>query len=95
MSKEYSIADARNQLSEIVHEAEEGEEITLTRRGKPVAVLLARKEYERLARVEELDLWQAIEAYRRTADFIEAELTDEEIASWRDRGSGREFSWQD
>ncbi len=94
MSKKYSIAQVRDHLSEIVHQAEGGEEITLTRRGKPVAVLLARKEYERLARIQRLDLWQAIEEFRRTADFTEAELTNEEIASWRDRGSGREFSWQ-
>ena len=48
MAKRYSIAEIRNRLSEVVHEAEEGEEITLTRRGKPVAVLLSRQKFTRL-----------------------------------------------
>lgn len=34
-----SIADAKNRLSELVKRAEAGEQITLTRRGRPVARL--------------------------------------------------------
>jgi prevent-host-death family protein len=41
MSKRYSIAEARNHLPAIVHDAERGKPIHLTRRGKPVAVLLS------------------------------------------------------
>jgi len=44
----YSIANAKNSLSRIVHEAEEGETVHLTRRGKLVAVLLSAKEYQKM-----------------------------------------------
>ena len=44
----YSIAKAKNSLSRIVHEAEEGETIHLTRRGKLVAVLLSAKEFQKM-----------------------------------------------
>ena len=36
-----SIADARNRLPALVHQAEAGEAVTITRRGKPVAVVSA------------------------------------------------------
>lgn len=43
-----SIADARARLPELVREAESGKAIELTRRGEPVAVLIGRKQYDRL-----------------------------------------------
>ena len=39
MSK-ISIADAKNTLTKLIHEAEQGTAVHITRRGKPVAVLL-------------------------------------------------------
>jgi len=44
----YSIAKAKNSLSRIVHEAEEGETVHLTRRGKLVAVLLSAKAFQKM-----------------------------------------------
>lgn len=48
VSKQYSITAARNQLPAIVHEVENGPPVELTRRGRPVAVLLSFRDYERL-----------------------------------------------
>lgn len=48
MTKRYSIADARSSLPSIVSQAEAGQEIELTRRGKPVAVVLSLREFARL-----------------------------------------------
>ena len=48
MSKRYSIAEARASLPAIVDLAEAGQGIELTRRGKPVAVVVSLREYERL-----------------------------------------------
>ena len=45
MPKRYSIAEARNHLPAIVHDAENGAPIELTRRGKPVAVLISASEW--------------------------------------------------
>jgi len=46
----YSIAKAKNNLSRIVHEVEEGEMVHLTRRGKLVAVLLSAQEFQKLSK---------------------------------------------
>ncbi len=48
MSKKYSIAEARSNLPTIVDQAEAGAEIELTRRGKPVAVIVSPRQLERL-----------------------------------------------
>ncbi len=45
----YSIAEAKNNLSRIVHEAEEGQTVHLTRRGKLVAVLLSADEFNKVS----------------------------------------------
>ncbi|WP_437829998.1 type II toxin-antitoxin system Phd/YefM family antitoxin [Sorangium sp. So ce1153] len=48
MPKRYSIAEARANLPTIVDEVEAGSTIELTRRGKPIAVVLSRQEYDAL-----------------------------------------------
>jgi len=48
MPKQYSIAEARISLPRIVDRAEAGFSIELTRRGKPVAVVISLPAFERL-----------------------------------------------
>ena len=48
MSDEYSIAEAKNKFSSLVHEAETGRAVPITRRGKSVARLISEAEYQRL-----------------------------------------------
>jgi prevent-host-death family protein len=48
MLKRYSIAEARSSLPTIVNQAEAGAEVELTRRGKPVAVLISHRQLEQL-----------------------------------------------
>ena len=48
MPKRYSIADARTSLAAIVDKAEAGQKVELTRRGRPVAVVISLREFERL-----------------------------------------------
>jgi hypothetical protein len=40
-------------------------------------------------------VWLGIEQWRKQAQFSDGdeELTDEMVASWRDKNSGRDFSW--
>jgi prevent-host-death family protein len=40
-AKSYSIAEAKDNLSRLIAEASEGDEVTITRHGKPVATLKA------------------------------------------------------
>ena len=49
MTDKHSITEARRNLPRLVREAEEGMEVALTRRGKPVAVLIGWRRFERLA----------------------------------------------
>lgn len=93
---EVSVARARNALTQLIYEAESGEVVHITRRGKSVAVLVSRKEYERLeSRDAKRDFWQEIEDWRAEARFDWPELTPEEVDGWRDRGPGRDISWPD
>lgn len=46
--KAVSIATAKNQLPELVHQVEKGQPLRLNRRGQPVAVLLSEFDYQRL-----------------------------------------------
>jgi prevent-host-death family protein len=48
MSKSYSVADARARLPKILDDVEAGKDVQLTRRGRPVAVVLSPLRYEML-----------------------------------------------
>ena len=88
MSRTYSIGAARAQLPSVVRAAENGQPITLARRGTPVAVLLSLGEYRRLeARGETLEA--AWEAFRRRHRGEGVELTNREVARWRSKEKGR------
>lgn len=92
---ETSIAEAKNQLTRLIHQAERGDTVHITRRGRPVAVLLSEAEYARLSRgATRPTFWEAIQAMRADPDFEPLDLEPEEIASWRDRAAeGRDFEW--
>jgi prevent-host-death family protein len=47
--KTYSVAQARAALPGILNEVSAGEDVYLTRRGQPVAVVLSTRSYERLS----------------------------------------------
>jgi prevent-host-death family protein len=50
MPDQYSIAEARDRFAQIVHQAENGKPVEITRRGQSVAVVLSLSEYQRLTR---------------------------------------------
>ena len=87
MSRQYSIAQARSSLPALVHSVEDGPPVELTRRGRPVAVLLSLEEYERLQR-KTPDFWEAVETFRRDVD-LEALDAASVYADVRDRSPGR------
>lgn len=89
MSKQYSIATARNQLPAIVHEVENGPPVELTRRGRRVAVLLSARDYERL-QPRRRSLSAAIKAFRDRVDVSDLDI-DEIFADVRDRSPGRDI----
>jgi prevent-host-death family protein len=88
MARRYSIAEARSRLPTIVDQAESGVEVELTRRGQPVAVVVSRREFERLRGKRQ----HFRDAYRR---FLQKHALEEIgvekrfAASIRDKTSGR------
>lgn len=72
---QYSIAQARDRLSQIVHSAEAGETVELTRRGQPVAILLSVEEYERLQKPK-LDFGQSVLEFREKHNLDNREPED-------------------
>lgn len=91
MAKQYSIAQARDRLPALVHVAERGTAVHLTRRGKPVAVLISVGKYAKLSE-RRPDLWSALENFRRSHD-LEALRIGQVFRKVRDRSPGREARW--
>jgi prevent-host-death family protein len=88
MTKRYSIAEARAHLPSIVDEVEIGKAVELTRRGKPVAVVLSLQQYELLstARSNFADAYRAFRAKFGSEDILlDTSFADELRAS----GTGR------
>ncbi|HEY4000218.1 MAG TPA: type II toxin-antitoxin system Phd/YefM family antitoxin [Candidatus Xenobia bacterium] len=89
-----SIAEAKNRLPSLVHEAEQGTSVELTRRGKPVAILLSWDAYQRLASHHaSLNVYDAVMRWRKEAKVEELDINPDEIFV-RDQSSGREFNWE-
>ena len=88
-----SIAEARNHLPRLVQQAEAGETVQITRRGRLVAVLLSQEEYgrlrgERTGFMDFLDQWRA-EAMKSDSGFAD----DGDFENLRDNTSRREVTW--
>jgi prevent-host-death family protein len=91
MAQRYSIAEARSRLPSIVDQAEAGVEVELTRRGRPVAVLVSHREFERL-RGKRLHFGDAYRKFLETHTLEEMGVEDDFAASTRDRTSGRKVT---
>ncbi|WP_458789503.1 type II toxin-antitoxin system Phd/YefM family antitoxin [Adonisia turfae] len=98
-SNQYSIAQARDRFTQLVHEAEQGKAVEVTRRGQRVAVLVSAEEYDRWHKPKQ-DFWQSVLAWREkfgldTRDEDEDDREFEEImATVRDKSPGPEpFEW--
>ncbi|MDP2308365.1 MAG: type II toxin-antitoxin system Phd/YefM family antitoxin [Pseudomonadota bacterium] len=91
MTRPYSIAEARDQLPALVHDAEQGGRISLTRRGKPVAVLISVAEYERLT-AGRTDFLGALTDFRSRHNLAELDLGGV-LDGTRDPSVGREVDW--
>ena len=87
MEKQFTISEAKNQLTAIVHAVEKGPGVKLTRRGRPVAVVLSIDEYEALNR-RHGGFWQRLTILRERAGDVD--IVDEDFENLRDASPGRE-----
>jgi prevent-host-death family protein len=86
--KQRSIAQARDGLANLVHEVEGGAPVELTRRGKPVAVLVSFADYQRLLG-EGPSFWDAMLAFRSATQHDDETLGIEPDLFARDKSPGR------
>jgi prevent-host-death family protein len=91
MPHRYSIADARISLPAIVNQAEGGLNIELTCRGRPVAVVVSLREFERL-RGDRPRFGDVYRSFLKKHSLAQVGLEDGFGMSIRDKGPGREVS---
>lgn len=93
MQKTYSIAEAKNRLSRVVHEAEATAPVELTRRGQPVAMVISIEDYQEL-QAPRRTFWEAVQNFRTQHDMDSLDIDPDEIfGDVKDRSPGRDFSW--
>ena len=93
--KTSTIAEAKNNLSHLIHQLELEEPIHLTRYGKPVAVMMSESQYQKLLSPPK-SLNTAILNWRsQLEEDLDMGLTDNELNTIRKESTGREFSWDE
>ena len=93
MTQSVPLSEAKAQLAGLVHAAESGEVVRISRHGKAVAVLLSEQAYAALqGDVQGTRVWEAIAQWRRAGRSQHGDdwPGDLEINTWRDRSVGRE-----
>ena len=91
MPKQYSIAEARDHFTTIVRDVEQESAIELTRRGKPVAVLLSIQEYKRLSSSKG-GFWKTFTAFRNRVNLQDLDIEPDIFTGLRDQSPGREIA---
>ena len=92
MSKQYSLAEARDQLTRLVRDVEKGETVELTRRGKPVAMLVSLREFQAIQNGKQ-GYWEALCQWRASHDLKSLQIDPEMFQKLRDRSPGRKVNW--
>ena len=88
---EYSVAEARQHFARLIERAQQGRTIEITRRGKPVAVLLSASEYSAITG-ERPSFVDAVRQVRERLGVDELEIGDAEFEGLREESPGREIS---
>jgi prevent-host-death family protein len=89
--KQVSVAEAKNTLPALLHEAEAGP-VEIVRRGKPVAVILSRVSYDRLRGKNE-GVWGALERFRAEHDLEQLDAASVFEAVRDAKAEGRPVRW--
>lgn len=88
----FSIAEARRNFSSLVRAAENGRAVRITRRGKPVAVLIGNREFERHASAPR-DFAEAYENFLESYPVEDLDIDPDEVfRDSRDESAGRDVS---
>ena len=88
-----TIAEAKNNLSQLIYQLESDKTIHLTRHGKTVAVMLSEANYQKLVHKNN-SLYQAIQQWRSELKD-ETTLTEAELKNIRTSSQERVFTWDE
>ena len=91
MFKQYSIAEARDHFAALIHKVEQDTAVELTRRGKPVAIIMSIQQYQQL-QAKRTGFWQAFNSFRSKYDLHQLDIQPETFAELRDGTPGREVA---
>ncbi|MBI5120779.1 MAG: type II toxin-antitoxin system Phd/YefM family antitoxin [Rhodospirillales bacterium] len=91
---EVSIAEAKNHLPRLVQQAEAGDVVRITRRGKQVAVLMSERSFERLATPGH-DLAAFLKSWRGEMHARKAEYPSAvDFKNLRDNSGRKQVDWE-
>lgn len=88
MKKHYSVAEARSNFPGLIRQVEQGASVEITRRGRPVAVVVSLAEFRKFESASP-SFSEAYESWRRKVAPKEAQIGRDFIRSLRDRSRGR------
>jgi prevent-host-death family protein len=88
----YSVAEAKNQLPELLREVQKGKSVEITKHGEPVAVVLSVGDYQQLVNKKKASSFMSKVTALRESDDFEA-LTEDDLKDLRDKSTGREVSF--
>jgi prevent-host-death family protein len=89
--RNYSVAEARQNLPRLIRDAERGRAVQITRRGEPVAVLLSASGYRALTG-EGPSFVASVRALRERHAVDRLGIGEEEFQGLRDEAPGRRVS---
>ena len=89
--RNYSVAEARQNLPRLIRDAERGQAVQITRRGEPVAVLLSASGYRALAG-EGPSFVATVRALRERHAVERLGIGEQEFQGLRDEAPGRVVS---
>lgn len=93
MSDRYSISEAQDRFTQIIHDVENGEPVQIMRHGKSVAVVLSLEEYQRLVS-EKRGFGENLAEFRQKYQVENLDINPDEVfKDVRDRSPGREVSF--
>ena len=93
MGQSFSIAKAKALLPRLVHEAEAGTPVEITRRGRPVAMIVSIDVYERMS-VKRGTFWDDLDSFRvRHGLHEDGAKASEWPAASRADAEPRDFEW--
>ena len=87
MTKQVSVAEARNGFTRLLRSVERGQIVEVTRRGKTVAILVSPRQWKRR------NLYQAIQEWRKKYDVERLGIGPEIWEGVRDKSPGRDVSF--